>query len=412
MNGHAGLLRNDELRAVVGAQLLSVVGDQIARVALAVVVFERSGSPALSGLAVAATYLPWVMGGPLLVALADRFPRKRVLVACDLLRALVVALLALPGIPLVGLVVLLALAELAAPVASAASSAVLPDIVEGEDAYVLAAGVTTSTGELGQVLGYVLGGAVLVLVGPSGAFLLDAATFVLSALFLCRLRSRPAPEVVEPASLWADARAGVTAVTGSRRLRVLVPLAWVGCAASVVPEALAAPYAADLAAGPHAVGWLLAAVPVGVVIGNLAVGRFLPAARRDSAVTPLALLGTLSLLSFALRPDLGPSLALLVGVGGGAAFYVLVGAAIARETPDALRGRVFGLANTGLMLSQALAVLGAGALASAVGTATAMGLLGLGFTVMVGGLAVVWESGRAPAQPRPRVRVGLVRGAP
>jgi MFS family permease len=402
--GYAALVRHREVRAVLGAQVVSVLGDQLARVALAVAVFDRSGSPLLSGLAVAATYLPWVVGGPLLVALADRMPRRRVLVSADLVRAGVVALLAVPGVPVLGLVALLAVAELAAPVASAASAAVLPELLPDEDEYVLGAGVATSIGEVGQVLGYVAGGALLLVMGTSGAFLVDAATFVLSALLLTRLSARPAPAPEGRESLVAETLAGIRAVTGSPRLRVLVPLAWLGCAASAVPEALAAPYAAELHTGKPAVGWLLAAVPVGVVGGNLLVGRFLPAAGRERAIGPLALLGALALMACGLRPALVPALGLLLLVGGGTAFYVLVGAVVARETPDALRGRVFGLANTGLMLSQAVAVLVAGALASAVGPAAAMGLLGLVCTAGVGALVVGWESSRAVACARHAAR--------
>lgn len=387
------LARVPELRALVGAQLVSVLGDQLARVALAVVVFDRTGSALLSGAAAAATYLPWVVGGPVLVTLADRLPRRQVLVACDLLRVVVLLLMALPGVPVWALVALLALAELAAPVTSAATAALLPDVLPDEDEYVLGAGITTTVNEVGQVVGYLAGGVAVAALGARGAFVLDAATFALSALLLLRVARRPPPAASSDGVL-REAVDGLRAVSGSHRLRVLLPMAWLGCAASVVPEALAAPYAAELGTGPVSVGWLLAAVPVGVVLGNLVVARWLPGEHRDGAVLPLALLAAGALAAVGLAPSLVPSLVLLLLVGAGTAYYVLVGATIARETPPELRGRVFGLANTGLMLSQAVALLGAGALAEAIGAGAALGASGLLATVGVLALGAVWEAER------------------
>ncbi len=70
-----------EFRAVFLADLLSLLGDQIAAVAVAVLVYERSGSPLLSALGYATAYVPWLLGGPFLAAWAERFPARRVLVA-------------------------------------------------------------------------------------------------------------------------------------------------------------------------------------------------------------------------------------------------------------------------------------------------------------------------------------------
>lgn len=89
-----------EFRVLFAAQLLSVVGDQFTRVALAVVVFARTGSAGLTALTYGLTYLPDLVGGPLLSGLADRYPRRAVMVASDLGRAVLVAAMAAPGLPL------------------------------------------------------------------------------------------------------------------------------------------------------------------------------------------------------------------------------------------------------------------------------------------------------------------------
>src|ERR1700712_5962744 len=77
-----------EFRPLFGTFLLSTAGDELARVALTVLVYQRTSSSLLSSLTFAIGHLPWLLGGPLLSAVADRLPRHRVLVAADVTRAL------------------------------------------------------------------------------------------------------------------------------------------------------------------------------------------------------------------------------------------------------------------------------------------------------------------------------------
>src|SRR6059058_5154630 len=133
------VLANREFRALYVAQALSVGGDQLARIAVAVLVFERSHSPFLTAASFAISYLPWVVGGPLLAGYADRLPRRSVMVVCDLVRALLVLAVAIPAIPLAGLLVLVALVSLMEPPFAAARAALLPDVVGEGDHYAQAA---------------------------------------------------------------------------------------------------------------------------------------------------------------------------------------------------------------------------------------------------------------------------------
>src|SRR5690348_8734412 len=72
-----------EFRPLFGTFLLSTAGDELARVALTVLVYQQTSSPLLSSLTFAIGHLPWLLGGPLLSAVADRLPRHRVLIAAD-----------------------------------------------------------------------------------------------------------------------------------------------------------------------------------------------------------------------------------------------------------------------------------------------------------------------------------------
>src|SRR3954465_3357508 len=130
--GFGDVLRIREFRALWAAELLSVLGDQLARVALAIMVFQRTSSSALTALTYALTFAPAVLGGALLSGLADRFPRRRVLIVTDLVRAVLAAGLAVSGRPLPVLWVLVGLLSMAAAPFKAAQLALLPQILTGE----------------------------------------------------------------------------------------------------------------------------------------------------------------------------------------------------------------------------------------------------------------------------------------
>ena len=88
-----------EYRYLFAAKTQSDFGDYLARVALTFLVFGRSHSPALAAAAFGVTYFPWVLG-PLLAVLADRRPRRSVMIVCDVARALLYAGVAIAGINL------------------------------------------------------------------------------------------------------------------------------------------------------------------------------------------------------------------------------------------------------------------------------------------------------------------------
>ena len=105
-----------------------------------------------SAAAFAISYAPWLLGGSLLVSLADRFPYRSVMVICDLLRMVIMAVVALPGLDLPVVLLLLLASALFAPPFDAARSATLPSILSG-DRYVVGLGLITATSQPVQVAG-------------------------------------------------------------------------------------------------------------------------------------------------------------------------------------------------------------------------------------------------------------------
>ncbi len=405
-------LRVPEFRALWAAELVSVAGDQLARVGLSVLVFGRTGSAAWAAATYALTFLPALVGGVLLGRLADRHPRRRVMIVCDLLRALLVALMVLPGVPLPVLCALLVAVVLLAPLHTAAQGALLPDVVPGR-VFEAALAVRHVTGQAAQVGGFAVGGLLVAALSPATALALDAVSFVVSALIVrLGVAERPVPAAavtVRPvARWWIDAQAGVRTVLGDGRRRVLVCAAWLmGC--FVLPEALAVPYAQQLGFDTAAAGLLMAADPAGSVLGAWLFTRFVPERLRRRAIGPLAVAAALPLGLCGTAPGLGATL-VLWGLSGACATACLVQAQaeFVRATPGHLRGRAIGVAAAGLVGVQGIAVLLGGIAAQAWGARGAVALCGaLG---MVLGLAVTRAYRRTPAAGDPfAARADVVR---
>jgi MFS family permease len=387
------VLRHREFGALYLARLLSLSGDQVAKVALGIAVYRRSHSALLTAATFAAAFLPWIVSGPFLSVLADRYRRRDVMVTCDVARAVLVCLLALPGLPMWSLFTLLvAVIVLAAPFESA-RAALIPEILEGDD-YVVGSSLSQAATQGAQVLGYLLGGAAVALLRPSGALLADAATFVASACLVLRVRrgDRPATAGGVP-SLLTDLRVGGQVVFGSEVLRTMVGVAWLTALFLIVPEGLAITCAAEVRGGSVTSAVLVAAVPAGAVVGALAIARLVSPQTRLRLIRPLALLTAAPLAIALLHPGTAV-LALTWTVAGlGAALHVPAIATFVTHTPQQLRGRAFGLAESGLQAVQGLALLVAGALATVWSPRVVVGVAGV-----AGVLSVLVMSARWPRQ--------------
>jgi MFS family permease len=377
-----------EFRPLFGTFLLSTAGDELARVALTVLVYQRTQSPLLSALTFAIGHLPWLLGGPLLSALADRLPRHRVLITADVARAVLLAGMAIPGTPLPLLLGLLFLASLCAPPFESARSALMADVLDG-DRYAVATSLTNITLQLAQVVGFLAAGAIVAVFSPSAALLVDAATFAVSALWLSiGLKRRPAPatEAGEaPRSLWQDTVEGLRLVGRSPRLLAIIAVLWVATLFGYASEGVAAPLVGELGQGSTAsIGLLLAANPLGVTIGGLVIARLVPPHRRERLVAPLVVLSLVPILAAGIvAVATGPGalpfavvLALLFVSGLGAAWLIPLNVSFVQAVPSAYRGRAFGVAVSGLYGVQAIGALAAGLGAEGVSASAVLAVSG------------------------------------
>ncbi|MFD7866195.1 MFS transporter [Streptomyces sp. NPDC059783] len=360
--GYRAVFAVREFRAVFAAHLLSLLGVVVSELALTVLVYDLTGSPLLSALTFALGFLPYLVGGTLFAGVADRYPARRVLVTCDLVCASCVALMVLPGTPVGALLALRCLVAAVSPVFTGTRMAALTDILGEGDLYVLGRSLLRIVSQSALLTGFGVGGLLLAALSARGAITITVATFLCSAALLrFGTRHRPARSGREGGgALLGQSLAGARAVFADRRVRALMLLFWVPALFVVAPEALAAPYADEAGLGPAALGLLMCAMPVGHIAAELYVGSVLSPRLRSRIVLPVAALGLLPLLLYALRPGMALTLAALALAGVGAAYNIGLDQWFVDAVPESLRGRAMTLLTAGLMTLQGVGMALAG----------------------------------------------------
>jgi MFS family permease len=390
------ILAIGEFRSIYTASVLSWIGDYAARAAVTALVLHATQSVVAAAAAFAITYAPWVLGGQVLVSLAERYPYRRVMVVCDVARMALMALVAIPGLHLPVVLALLLCSALFSPPFDAARSATLPAVLPG-DKYVIAVGLNAASLQPVQITGYLTGSA-LAAINPRVALLINAGTFAISAVLIrfgVRFRE-PALTRERRTHLLRETLDGFRLVFGTQGLRFPVVLAFAAAAVAIVPEGLGAPWAAQLRPDEHsglAQGLIMASVPFGTIVGSLTFSRLIRAHLRPRVLTRLALATPVPLLFAMVGPGLASVvvLAVLTGFGSGGVIP-LANAAFVSELPGEYRARAFGVVFGGLQLVQGFAVLLTGALAaSAIPIGTAVSAWALAGTLLMLGLVHPWS---------------------
>lgn len=394
------MLRVREYRLLWLAGAQSGAGDQLARIAVVLLVFAHSGSAAISALTYGLTFLPALVGGVLLSGLADRYRRRTVMISCDLVRLVLLLGLASVRLSTAAVDVVLVLLVLADAPFSAAAAAVLPDVLPQRN-FVAGVSLGVITNQTAQLLAFAGGGACVAFLGVRSTLLLDAATFALSAaLIRYGMADRPAPTTGHGAdrqvSYLAQLVGGVRVVYSDRLLRCLMLFAWLPVF-YIAPEAIAPAYARSLGGGASAAGLLMAAMPAGTALGAWAYGRRGSDAARAAAVPYLAAGAGAVLIGSWLSPSLVLAFTLWLLCGFFAAYQLSLMTRFVRRTPAHLRGQAVGLAASGLIAVQGIGCVAAGLLAARYSPAAAVGLAGVAGVAVV--LALVGPLRRAERQP-------------
>jgi len=384
-----------EFRALWVAYALSAGGDRLALVAMTLLVYARTKSPLLAAITFASGFVPYLLGGLFLSGLADRLPRRTVMVACDAARALLVGAMLVPGLSLGVLIGLLYIVTVIQPPFDAARSAVVRDMMDA-GRYPLAMAVLQSTSRTVFVAGAALGGLVVALFGARPALAADALTFVASGLLvLLGTRARPAAAAAAAGasggeSPLAQLAGGMRLVFGDPALRTLIGLAWLA-AFYEVPEGLAAPYAASLKGGAVAAGLLIAFSQLGAAVASPVFIKKIGPLTRLKWMGPMTVLTCGILAVTILRPNLEVSMAIFALSNTFAMYQIAANTAFVERIPNERRAQAFGLANAGLIVGQGVAFAIAGAAAEVVPPSTVVALSGGLGALIACGLALRWR---------------------
>jgi predicted MFS family arabinose efflux permease len=383
-------LKSRPFRRLAGALAASQTGDWLYNVALAALVFERTGSAAWVALTTAGRIVPIVALGPLGGVVADRVDRRRLMIASDLVRIGVMgalAIVALAGLPIVLVPLLAAVATAAGSPYPSAVAATTPRLVADAD-LPAANALRSAIGAAGIVAGPAAGAVLVAVASPAAALLANAATFAVSAALVASISAGPAfaPSTrdVQRSSVWSDLREGAAALRAS--LPVLLAVG-ADVAVSVVYGAqtvVLVMLGHDLG-GSQGYGLLIAAIGAGGLVGAGLGGRAAGRPRTTAVLVGSLLAVAASIALLGVSSSLPVAMALAaIGGAGALVVEVLTETRMQRQLDPAVLGRAYGFA-----LPCALAGIVAGALLAAPLSAS----LGPGGALAALGAAVVLYAG-------------------
>ncbi len=358
------LKQRPQFRYLWVAAVVSFAGDWFNTIATVILVNRATDSATAVGALFLARALPPFLLGPFAGVVADRFDRKKVLIATDLLRFLIVlGFLLVDGPEDTWLIYTLTIAQFAVSAFfEPARAAILPSLIKGSDELLIANTLSSITWSAMLALGAALGGIVAGFFGVTTALIIDAATFLLSALFILRIQA-PAP--VEPAdesgSGWQDMLDGFRYVRRHPRT---------GLTASVKaftqigsPDIMIAVYAAQVFPwgedGALTLGLLYAAAGLGAILGPLIGNMFTDGTTRklQNAIGAAFVVVAAGWLIFGWAPLLPVALlAMLLRHMGGSVNWTYSNVLLQLRVPDRFLGRVFALDFALFTLAMAVSV--------------------------------------------------------
>lgn len=371
--GLRAVLARPAYRRLWTAQAVSRWGDVFNTVALAVLVFQLTGSGLGVTGVVVAEIVPVLLLAPVAGAVIDRFPAVRVMIAADVWRMALALLLPLVA-GSVGAVYAVAFGLSAGAVFfNPASQSVLPLVVDEEELIAGNSGLWTAA-VVSQIALAPLAGGMVAILGVTPAFFINAATYAVSAAVLVRIVTvapAAADAAAERRSWWARAVEGLQVIARTPLLRLMASVQALAALSAGATSALLIVLATDhLGVDADGFGLLLAAIGVGAAIGPLVLTKVVSDPRRVRFVFgPFLLRGAVDLVLAATRSLPAAMGALgLYGIGTSTGM-VTFNSLLQAETTDETRGRVFASFDAIWQLGRLVSLAVGGFLADAIGIA-------------------------------------------
>ncbi|HMI21612.1 MAG TPA: MFS transporter [Gaiellaceae bacterium] len=377
----AGVLRNPSLRRLELAWAFSIVSTWAYGIAIVVYAYEQGGASA-AGLVGLLRWVAAAAASPFASLLGDRYDRRLVMVASDLLRAVLIGGAAVAVLTDSGAAIVYTLAALVSVAGTPfrpAEAAYTPALVTTPEELGAANVVSAAIESVGIFAGPALGGLLLAWTSVATTFFATAAAVVVSAGLILRIPARAVPTEETSSAIGEELLAGVRAIMRNRKIALLVGLfaaqTFVDGLLGVLIAVIALSY---IDAGASAVGWLNAASGIGGLVGAAIAGVLVGRGRLAGDFGAGVLLFGLPLALVAISNNEALALLLLGVVGVGNTLADVAGVTLLqRVTPDAVIGRVFGLLETLLLLTVGLGAAAAPALVSLLGTRGALVAAGI-----------------------------------
>jgi MFS family permease len=345
------LVRNRNFSLLWTGQLISLLGDRIHVIALGTLVLTR-GSSLEVGLTFASTAIPSMLLGPLAGVLVDRWDRRRTMIACDVIRAVLVLAVPFAFEIHIGLVYAIAFAVATVTLLfRPAKTAVVPSVVGDRD--LVSANSALSVPETAaDLIGFPVAGVIVTALSSvlGAAFVLDAGTYVVSAVLIwAMILPRQVEEEQEPISIrgvWRDMAEGFRFLFQEKALlsnTLLSTLAQVAVGAEIVVTFLYAKHVVDLGtlSFEQMTSFLLTAIAVGSVLAGILVGAFGDRAPKGPLVIAGFIGMGLSLAAAGLTRDPGLALVAFFFTGAFNMVFIIPTVTLFQErTPQRLMGRV------------------------------------------------------------------------
>jgi MFS family permease len=388
LRAFAAAFGNAELRRLELAWGGSIMGQWGYEVALAVFAYRAGGATAV-GLLGLVRLVPAAIVAPFAALLGDRFPRKRVMVTADLVRACAMggaAAAAFGGAPAAAVYALAVVTALTSTAFQPAQAALLPALARSPEELTAANATSTTLESVGFFAGPALGGLVLAVTSVGAVFAMTGGLFVWSALVRGGIHGETRGERgVEAESIVREAVAGFRAIAAESRLRLLVGLYGAQTlAAGIFRVLLVVTALRILDLGPSGVGFLNSAVGVGALAGMLVVLAVI-GTRRLAGVFQLGILlwgAPLALL--AAWPSVAAALLLFGVLGVGNTLVDVAGLTLVQRTaPDEARARVFGVLESVFLGTIGIGAVLAPLLTAALGARGALIAAGGGLSLIV-----------------------------
>lgn len=398
LRDRVAVLGNPTYRLLFFATLGSGVGTYATTIALTADIDRRTGSTWWVSALFVVTFVPSIVMGISAGPLVDRLSRKLLIVTSDAARLVVfVALPFVDSAP--GILVLAAVAGIANSFFRPAVLAGVPNLVS-EDELAPGMSLLQATDWLAASFGPVLGGAIVSLSGPNLVYLINAATFLLSALLLVQIPSwRLQSEQGITRGHWRDLREGVSLIRRSAALRtVLIGFGLAMLAGGLINVSEIFLATRSLGSGAFGYGLLWSATGVGLVTGSVLAGVLLEGREALDVYPWVFVPWAIGLFGAAVAPDIWvAALAMvLAGLGNGLTFPMTV-VIVQRATSDRVRGRAFAVIISVHNALSALAMVLSGELTAA---ANARWTYATAAALAASGGWTAWAlSRRAAAQP-------------